>query len=303
MKYLILALQGMAVGGANIIPGISGATLAVIFRVYDQLIEAANRLFSPEFKKSFRVLIPFVLGALVGILALGSAIGFFIERALFQTTMFIAGLMAGTIPFLHRQAISGGNKKAAHYWVAVAAGAAIILMVVFTPASPAYADAAHMPIIFFFVGGLVAAAVMVIPGVSGSMVLIMLGLYPAVIYIINLARGFLLAPSASLLVPILRVALPMIAGVLLGGVLMSKLMAVLLKKHFNLMYFLILGLVIGTIVILFIDPDTRHSFGELTPFTILASIPVCAVGAFLAFRLGKQADPDTVPASAPLPAE
>ena len=298
MKYLILAVQGMAVGAANIMPGISGATLAVIFRVYDRLITAANQLFSRKFAAAFKVLIPFAVGALVGVFAFGSAIGFLIEHVPFPTMTFIAGLMAGTMPFLYNQATKGSKKKASYYVAALLAAVAIIFMALLTPASPTSTDAANAPMIFFFIGGTVAAAVMVIPGVSGSMVLIMLGLYPAVIYIINLVREFILAPSVDLLVPILRVALPMVGGVVLGGILMSKLIAILLKTHFNLMYFLILGLVVGTIFILFTDTSALQSYERLTLPIIITGIVTFIVGVFLAHKLGKQVTPSTIPEAA-----
>jgi len=292
VKYILLALQGMAVGAANIVPGISGATVAVIFRVYDRLLEAVNQLFSSSWRKAFVMLLPFGIGALVGIVALGSTIDFFIQQAPFQTTAFIAGLMLGTIPFLHRLATSNGNRKSFYYVIAAIAAAAIILMAVLAPAQPVHAESAHASMIFFFVSGAIAAAVMIVPGVSGSMVLIMLGLFPAVIHTINLAREFIMSPSASLLPPILRVTLPMVGGVLLGIALMSKLITVLLKRHFNLMYFIILGLVIGTIFILFFD---REIYEKITFFVVITGVLAFAVGGFLAYVIGKKSKtPDIV---------
>jgi len=285
VKYILLALQGMAVGAANIIPGISGATVAVIFRVYDRLLEAVNQLLSSSWRKAIKMLIPFGFGALAGIIALGSTIDFFIQHAPLQTTAFIAGLMLGTVPFLHRLASNNKGNKPVYYIAATIAAIAIILMAVFAPAQPADAGAADASMIFFFVSGAFAAAIMIIPGVSGSMVLIMLGLFPAVIHTINLAREFIMSPSASLLPPIVRVALPMVGGVLLGIILMSKLITALLKRHFSLMYFVILGLVVGTIFILFFDAEI---FENITPFVVLTGVPAFAIGALLAYVMGKK---------------
>ena len=285
MKLILLILQGIAAGAANIIPGISGATVAVIFRVYDQLLEAVNGLTSRNWKASVKMLIPFGIGALLGILALGSAIDFFIERAPLQTTAFIAGLMAGTIPFLHRLATKKDGGKPVYYIAAAIAAVVIILMEIFTP-STAYTTGENSPMVFFFISGALAAAVMIVPGVSGSMVLIMVGLFPAVIYTINLAREFLMSPSASLLPPILRVALPMAAGVLLGAILMSKLITTLLKHYFSLTYFIILGLVIGTIFVLFFD---REMYTDISgAFVIVTAVVTFAVGAALAYGMGKR---------------
>jgi len=292
MKFILLVLQGMAVGATNIIPGISGATVAVIFRVYDRLLEAVNQLFSPKWKKSIKMLIPFGIGALLGILALGSSIDFFIQRAPLQTTTFIAGLMLGTIPFLYRLATSSAEStfksKPIYYIAAGIAAAAIILMAVFTPERPIYAEMANSNMMFFFISGAIAAAIMIIPGVSGSMVLIMLGLFPAVIHTINLAREFIMSPSGTLLPPILRIALPMVGGVLIGVILMSKIITALLKRYFNLMYFIILGLVIGTIVILFINPELRPDGDGLSVFVIITGIVTFAIGTFLAYMMGRK---------------
>ena len=84
MKILFLILKGTVVGGANVMPGVSGATLAVILRIYDTLIESINNLFK-DMKKSLKFLVPVGIGMVIGILAIGELVNFLLLRFSFLT--------------------------------------------------------------------------------------------------------------------------------------------------------------------------------------------------------------------------
>ena len=293
MNYLLLALKGVAVGAANVMPGVSGATLAVIFRVYDRLIESINHLFS-DFKQSLCFLIPFGLGMVVGIIALGSAIDFFITRFSLQSSAFIAGLMAGSLPFIYGQAVSKighSNSKIFYYMVAVLAAAIIIFLAFFAPAPEAGLNAEFSVgfALFLFFGGMIAAATMIIPGVSGAMVLILLGLYPLAMHTISLIREYLLTPTDfALLTPILMVIVPIGLGIVAGIVAASKLIAMLLEKYHSITYFAITGLVFGTIFAMFSDSGTYQNFDGFTPLLLVYVVVAFVVGMVVSLALGKR---------------
>ncbi|MCL1878097.1 MAG: DUF368 domain-containing protein, partial [Defluviitaleaceae bacterium] len=103
MQYLFLMLKGMAVGSSNVMPGVSGATLAVILRIYDRKINAINGLFKDP-KESLKFLIPVMIGVGIGILTFGRIVSVFLENFSMQTGGFVAGLMAGSLPFIYSQA-------------------------------------------------------------------------------------------------------------------------------------------------------------------------------------------------------
>jgi len=289
MEFLLLGLKGLVIGAANIMPGVSGATFAVIFRVYDRLIEAINLLFK-DTKKSLRFLIPLGLGMAIGVLALGSAFSFFYERFPLQTVVLIAGMIAGSAPYIHNQAKVGmdSDKQVRYYAIAIIAAIVIILLALLTPTPERYTEEAFSfgYAVFLFIGGAFAAAAMVVPGVSGAMVLILFGLLPTVMNTISLITQYLRTPfTFELLPPIIMVVAPIGLGMVLGILLCSRLIAVLLKKFHNATYFAILGMVFGAIFVMFYDTDTSQDIGVMT---VVIAISMFVVGLVVALRLGKK---------------
>ena len=290
MHYILLAVKGLAIGVANVVPGVSGATLAVIFRVYDRLIEAINRLFA-EPKKSLQFLIPLGLGMIVGILALGSLLDYFIMRFSLQASAFIAGLMAGSMPFIHGMAASRDGKKPHFYVIAVVAAIIIIVLSLFVPTPELYvAEEINFGLIaILFIAGILGAAAMIIPGVSGAMVFILLGVFNLLMHTISAIREYLMSPlDFGLLAPILMVAVPIGLGVVIGILLMSRLIAVLLEKFHSATYFAILGMIFGTIFAVFSDDATYRSHDAITPGLVAAAVLIFAVGMMVSLKLGKK---------------
>ena len=290
MQFLFLILIGLALGAANIVPGISGATLAVIFRVYDRLIESINTLFS-DTKNALKFLIPVGIGMVAGILIVGTVLDGFFDRFSFQTSAFIAGLVAGGIPFLYSQAVSRDEKRPFHFIVAIIACAFIIALVIFVPDSggaAVYEFNIRMAILLFF-GGMAAAAAMVVPGVSGAMVLMLFGLLPTVMHTISLITAYLASPlDFGQLVPIIQIALPLGLGIIVGILGASKLIAYLLKRFFTVTYFAIIGMVVGTIFAVFYNEDTYASIDYMTVGIIIFGLIAFAVGMIIALLFGRR---------------
>jgi len=290
LHYLALTLKGIAIGIANVVPGVSGATLAVIFRIYDRLIESINGLFS-DTKNSLQFLIPFGIGMVIGILALGSLLDIFIQRYSLQAGAFIAGLMAGSIPFIHKMAVSKNGKKPHYYVIAVIAALVIIALSLFVPTPEIYMEVElSLGIVaLLFAAGFLGAAAMIIPGVSGAMVLILLGVFPLVMHTISLIREYLMTPfTFELLPPILIVALPVGVGILLGILITSRLIAVLLEKHHSVTYFAIMGMIFGTVFVVFNDDRTYQSHEQITLALVAVAAVVFVVGMVVALKLGKR---------------
>jgi len=290
LQYLLLTLKGIAIGAANIVPGVSGATLAVIFRVYDRLIEAINNLFK-EPKRSLQFLIPFGIGMAIGVLTLVSALDFFLQRFSFQSGAFIAGLMAGSIPFIHNVALSKDKKKPYSYPIAIIAAIAIIALSLFVPTQDVYID---IQINFSFValmviGGIFSAVALMFPGVSGAMVLLLFGIFHLAIHTLNLIREYLMTPfDFSLLPPILMVVLPIGLGLLIGVFLTSRLIAFLLERHHGVTYFAIIGMIFGTVFALFSNDATYQSHSEITVGLIFFAALAFIMGMAVSFIFGKK---------------
>jgi len=303
----MLCIKGFVVGAANIVPGVSGATLAVIFRVYDRLIEAINSLFT-DMKESLKFLIPFGLFMGIGIIVTGTVLDSVLDNFRLQTFALIAGLMAGSLPFLHSEALSktlpdspqgreddsGRGSNISLYIISVIACAFIILLALLAPTPEPYvgADFSISFAVFLFVAGIFSAAAMIIPGVSGAMVLLLFGQFELIMHTISLIQEYLLTPfSFELLPPILMVAIPLGLGIVAGILLASRLIAWLLDKFHTRTYFAILGMVFGTIFVMFNDVRDYQNVDDLTPLIIVAAVIAFVCGMFISMRFGKTSTP------------
>jgi putative membrane protein len=144
---------------------------------------------------------------------------------------------------------------------------------------------------WLFIGGMFAAATMVIPGISGAMVLMLFGLFPIAMHTISNIREYLMSPTNfELLGEILAVVVPLGIGILAGILLGSKLIAWLLEKFRAQTYYVILGLVFGTIFVIFNDPATYQSHDQITPWLVILTAITFACGAATSLMLGKKKD-------------
>ncbi|MCL2762748.1 MAG: DUF368 domain-containing protein, partial [Treponema sp.] len=141
--------------------------------------------------------------------------------------------------------------------------------------------------IFIFFAGILAAAALVIPGISGSFVLLLLGIYPLAIYSISSIRIWLAdINDITLLLNICKVLGPLAIGVIIGGLSMVRLIERLLKNHHKVVYSIILGLLLGSVCVLFKDPIVYKS--GISAIIIIIGIVTFSLGSVLSFMLGKK---------------
>ncbi|MEG1459239.1 MAG: DUF368 domain-containing protein, partial [Acetivibrio sp.] len=167
MNFLLECLRGIVIGIANAIPGVSGGTMMVSMGIYDKIIGSVTGLFN-HFKKSILTLFPYVIGMAVGIVGLSFGIKFLLGEFPFQTSLLFIGLILGGLPGLTAHV----KKKSLHFSEILI----FLVMFVFIIALQYFgADSGKnmvitlsvMEVIKLFFVGLIAAATMVIPGVSG----------------------------------------------------------------------------------------------------------------------------------------
>ena len=182
-------LKGIVMGIANIIPGVSGGTMAVSMGIYDRMIHCVTHLFK-EFKESMKFLIPIFLG--IGIALVG--LSFIIEPAFayfpLQTNCLFIGLIVGGLPAVW-QKVKGKGIKISYIVPFVLFFAVVVGMAAIGEKEGTAADLSFSvwSVIKLFAVGIIASATMVIPGVSGSMMMLLLGYYnPIVAAIKNLDR-------------------------------------------------------------------------------------------------------------------
>ena len=183
MEFLSRVLKGLVVGVANIIPGVSGGTMAVVMGIYDRLIGAVSDL-RRDFKNSLLYLFPIGIGAVLGIVLFSHLIKFLLEGYPMPTNLFFLGLILGSIPMIFRRARKESFQKISLLPFAVSF-AVMLLMTIFQNVSDASSalitTLTPLTAIRLLLSAAVAAACMIMPGISGSMVMVLLGVYTSVL--------------------------------------------------------------------------------------------------------------------------
>lgn len=276
-------LKGAVIGIANIIPGVSGGTMAVAMGIYDTLIHSLTHLFK-EFKKSVMTLLPILLGAVIGIIGLSFLIEKMFNWIPMQTNLLFIGLILGGLPAMVVKV--KGEKIKPGYIVACL----IFFLIVVGSAALGSAEgkSADLSMSFFnivklFGVGVIASATMVIPGVSGSMMLMLMGYYNPLIETVNAFIRSLIAFDMEGIWAGFCVLCPAGIGVVLGIFLIAKLIEIVFEKFPFYAYWAIIGLIVASpfaIVLL-------GTFGNITVIHVLTSVVTFALGFIIARKLGE----------------
>jgi putative membrane protein len=283
--------NGLAFGITETVPGISGGTIAIILGFYFDLIRAINN-FTREPKKSLRLLLPVALGAAAGIVLFSSVMEFLLRKYSFPAMMLFIGLISGIIPHIFSRAKAGEKRLGIREILLALAPFPVLFAVNFLGGEPAAQPAQIVDTIgigymlFIFFAGIIAAMALVIPGTSGSFILLVLGIYPVVIHSVSSVRLLFAGADPALAADIAKVLVPLALGVITGGLSMARLIERLLKNHERTVFSLILGLLCASVIVLLLQPMVYVS-GMSAPF-VIAGIITFAAGCTASFRLWKK---------------
>ncbi len=275
-------LKGMVMGIANIIPGVSGGTMAVSMGIYDKLIHCVTHLFK-EFKESMKFLIPIFLG--IGIALVG--LSFIIEPAFeyfpLQTNCLFVGLIVGGLPAVCKK-VKGKGIKVSYIIPFLVFFGVVVGMAAMGETEGAAADLTFgfVSVIKLFIVGIIASATMVIPGVSGSMMLLLMGYYNP---IVSAIKNFVTALAAFDVPGILQgcgILIPMGIGIVVGIFAIAKLIEIIFEKFSIQAYWAIIGLIIASPFAIFLLGEV----GTITVLSVLASVVTFAAGFVIAMKLG-----------------
>ena len=283
MKIIFDILRGMVIGLANIIPGVSGGTMMVSMGIYDTIISCLNHLFK-DFKKSVMTLLPYGIGMVAAIVVLASVIRYCLATFPLPTNCLFIGLILGGLPAILTR--MKGKKKGAPGAIAfLAAFALIILLEVFGHGEGTEADVSFglVQVILLFLVGIVASATMIIPGVSGSMMLMLLGYYNPVLTAIENTVKALGALDMGALLTGVGVLLPFGLGIVAGIFGVARLIEYLLRRWEGVTFCGILGLVIASPVVILMGV----SWSGVGVISALVSVVLFAVGFGVAYKLGE----------------
>lgn len=276
-------LKGMVIGIANIIPGVSGGTMMVSMGIYDKLIHCITHLFS-EFKKSVLFLLPIAIGMVVAIAASSFGLTYLFDNFPIQTNLLFVGLILGGLPAIWGK-VKGKNIRIGHMIAGILFFVLVVGLALVGETEGNAADISFnvVNVIKLFGVGIIASATMVIPGVSGSMVLMLMGFYHPVL---NAIKDFFTALAAMDVDGILAgcgILVPFGIGVVAGIFGIAKLVEIIFEKFPLYAYWAIIGLIVSSPVAIWL----MGTFPAFTVFNILTGVIALAVGFVIAMKLGE----------------
>lgn len=235
--YLVLVLKGMGMGAADVVPGVSGGTIAFITGIYEELIDSIKSVNLKTLKLLFTgrlaafwkavngsFLATLLLGIAISIFSLAKGLGYLLHNYPILVWSFFFGLIVASAIYVGR-AIKEWDWKNV---VAIFAGIAVAFYI--TIISPAEANTTWW---FIFLSGAIAICAMILPGISGSFILVLLGMY-----------RFILDAVGDLNIGVLGI---FIVGAAIGIIAFSNLLSWLLKNYHNLTVAVLAGFMVGSL--------------------------------------------------------
>ncbi len=233
---LQLIIFGAIIGIANIIPGVSGGTMAVILGVYDKIISAISN-WRTQFVNSVKFLALIGIGAVAGIFLFANIIDYTLENFPMATNMVFVGLIIGSVPMIYRKATAEKVNASGIAAFAVCFAFMMFMFLVTPSESAAITTLSVSSFLRIFLSSAVAAGAMIIPGISGSFVLLLLGLYTTILTAISDLNILILVPVAL--------------GCAIGILVCAKIIEMLFAKAPCQTYLGILGFMLGSVPIIF----------------------------------------------------
>lgn len=279
MKNIILAIKGFFIGLANIIPGVSGGTLALTLGIYEKLIGCISHFFK-NLKENIKFILPIGIGAVIAILSLSHLISFCLDNYVLPTILFFIGAILGGLPMLIKK-VSGHKITISNIIIfLITFGIIILLLFLNSETEVSFQNMNVIDYLLLFVVGVVASATMVIPGVSGSAVLLTIGYYKPILNIVKNLTDF------SSLGSNLAILIPFGLGVLVGILLIAKILEFLFKNFEVKTYYGVLGFIVASIIaILYQNLVVNSSFVFTVPSLIIGII-LFTLGFVIAYKLG-----------------
>ena len=225
-------------GISDLIPGVSGGTIAFILGIYDRLLSSISGFFSREWKKQLGFLVPLGAGIGIALLLFSRVIDYLLEYHYEPTQFFFLGLIIGVLPFIAKEAEMKHRFTWVHFSVLAAVAICLGCMAFIKPVDIAVITQLTIPsAIGLFAAGWLASMAMLMPGISGSFILLLVGAYSTII-----------SALSDLNIPIILVVG---AGAALGFIISSRAISYLLKHHRHMTYAVIIGLIIGSVFVVY----------------------------------------------------
>lgn len=282
-EFIINILRGMVIGIANVIPGVSGGTMMVSMGIYDKLILVLTH-FIKRIKEAIALLIPIAIGMLLAIAIFAKIFSeVLFPKFPLQTNLFFIGLILGGLPVIYGK-VKGNSIRLPQI---VAFVLFFVMVVGFALVGEGGGSSADITfsvgnVLKLFGVGIIAAATMVIPGVSGSMIMMILGYYNTIIDTINAFLNALKGFDIPAMLDTFVVLIPFGIGVVVGIVAVAKFIEFMLKKFPLVTYWAIIGLIVASPFAILIMMEV----GTVGLVEIVTGVILLAAGFFISLKLG-----------------
>lgn len=276
-------LRGMVIGIANVIPGVSGGTLMVSMGIYDKLILVLTH-FIKRMKEAIALLVPIAIGMLLSIAIFAKIFSeILFPNFPLQTNLFFIGLIIGGIPVIYKK-VKGNSIRLPHIIAFVLLFVVVVGFSMLGEGGGSSADVTFSVgnVLKLFGVGIIAAATMVIPGVSGSMIMMILGYYNTIIDTVNDFINALKSFDIPAMLDTFVVLIPFGIGVVVGAVVVAKLIEFMLNKFPLVTYWAIIGLIVASPFAILIMMEV----GTIGVVEIVTGLVLLVAGFFISMKLG-----------------
>ncbi len=236
MNYILNFCIGILIGAGAILPGISSGVLCVIFGIYEKLVNSVLNFFK-DTKNNFKFLFPIASGSFVGIIALGNVLKFLFTTFPTPTKFAFIGLIVGEVPILCKKANKDVGFRLTYMLYLIATFAvAVLLIFIENKCNINFLSIENSNFFYLVLCGFLMSIGIVVPGVSSSVILILLGIY-----------NIYLDSISTLYLPVL---FPLGIGVIIGGLVFLNLIKYLLDYYYTKTFYCIIGFIIGSVLVL-----------------------------------------------------
>ena len=270
MSNIILIIKGLIIGFAKVMPGVSGAILALSMGVYDKGIMAIINFFKDP-KKNFNFLFYLGLGILISII-LGSRVVYFLITNYYTMTMFLfIGLIFGSSSKLFKK----GDKTYKGIFITIITFIGLTyLSLMNIHNNIATSNSVYISVYIYIISGLLDAFGMIVPGISSTSLLMIIGTYDNILYTISNIVNY------NNFISNMSIMFPYLFGIFIGIVITSILVNYMFKKHYNITFSFIIGVILSNLLLLTINIPINN-IKDLTIGILLLSL-----GSFISYSYG-----------------
>ncbi len=279
MKNIILIIKGFFIGLANVIPGVSGGTIALIVGLYEKIINTISH-FTKNIKENILFILPIGIGMLLSILISSGIIDASYNNFPLATTLFFVGLVLGGVPFSYKKI---KNKKNISNWlIFLITFSLVVIMSLLNGDSSGEVTLNNLGLLGYlklFIVGVIASGTMIIPGISGSLVMMLLGYYYPIISLVKELSHFNDLGNNLILALVFGI------GLIVGIIGFAKLIELLFKKYENKTYYGVFGFITASLFAIPLSTFSKISY-TFIPLELVVGILLLGIGFIISSKLG-----------------